>query len=660
MNPQKRHSTMPRPRRLSSAAALLAVGAILSAVSAGNSDPPPLETAVDAWIRARAWVDDLKVPSVPAAPPAPVMPPVPPPAAVPGAAPNAPGAATPVAEGPGAVAVVLRMRGRLVGTGLAFGAGTDLLERAVSQALDAVATDDAVLALPREERDHIGRELSLELELASQPVPVVGRAVAQVVSRIEPALEGLALRRGERWTWTMPSIVQASNIASDPIRTCAAMLQQLAIDPRELPSQALPEGTSFYTAPTRRLAQLEPRGAPFEVIRGRQVIPLTAIGPAGRAEFAAALARHLRAHVTRPAPAAPTETNALKALGIRGDYRPHLDHHRDLAAPSQDQALAALALATASRSSLLPEADRRAAAAAAADLLLALSVVAEIEDPPLSNPSAVALALLADDALERSGIAAPARPAEFLDQLRTSLRTSLGAPNAAVDHARAIEIAAASVLDARGRPVIDRVVLDALLEKAWAAPPSTALVGMLPWLLVAERERGAFADSERAARILARAEPVRRAMLASQLGVGGPEEPAPDAAGGFALTGGSRPMATSQSARPTLALALMLAEPSLSTTAELPDLMRSQLMALRFLRQLAVDERSAYAFRNSARTLGGVCDSLWDSTQPVAASSMTLMAVVESEAALKAAAARSKASTGKSGNLDAGSSGVKP
>ncbi|MBM4113704.1 MAG: hypothetical protein FJ253_10120 [Phycisphaerae bacterium] len=545
--------------------------------------------------------------------------------------------------------MVLRLRGRVVGTGIAFGPGPGVLERAVSKAIEPVDTDDFVLKLPRDERDAIGRELSLELELASEPQPMIGRTVGQIVARIEPALEALALRRGDRWTWTMPSVVQAANLASDPIRTCAAMLTQLAIDPRELPSQALPEGTSFYHAPTRRLAQLGPKDAPFEVIRGHEIIPLTVVGPAGRAEFAAAMCRHLRTHVTRPSPAAPSETGSLRALGIQGDYRPHLDRHRDLFAPPQDQAMAALALAAASNSPLLPEAERRKAAATAAQLLSALAEVAEVEQPPLESASAVALALLAELALDRGGTTTPARPEPFLESLREALAKSL-AGGAALDHARAIELAAAAALATRGEPVVDRAVLDALLERAWSAPASTTLVEMLPWLLLAERERGSFDDPVRAKGIRERAEPVRRALLASQLGVGGPEESAPDAAGGFALTGGLRTVATSQSARPTLALAIMLGCPEFATPEELPDLLRCQLMALRFLRQLAVDERSCYAFRDAARTTGGVRDALWDSTQPVAATSMALLALVESERALRDAAERSRAANGKSGN----------
>jgi len=650
---------MPRPSAKSIISVLLTVVASVCTVAAGNVEPPSLETAVDAWLRARAWVDAMKVPDQPFVPVVPAAPIASPPSGAPSDAPitGAPeSGATPL---PQAVAVVLRLRGRVVGTGAAYGTAPGLLNLAVLQAIDKSRNDDAFMELTREDRDLIGPDLSLELELASEARPIVGRTVGQVVARIEPALEALALRRGDRWTWTMPSIVQSSNLAADAVRTCAVMLQQLAIDPRELPTQTLPDGTGFYVAPTRRLAQKAPKDAPFEVIRGHEVIPLTAIAASGRSQFVAAMARHLRAQIVRPSSNAPAETTPLKSLGMRGDYRPHLDHYRELAAPPQDQALAALALATVPRFRGIPEADARASVAAAAELMIALADVSEIEEPPQQSPAAVALALLADDSIASSGIETAPRPPVFMESLRSMLTKRLAA-DAAMDHTRAIELAAAATLEARGAPVIEKTALDDLMTRAWSAPGSTALVGMIPWLLIAERERSSLADPVHARRVLGVAEPVRRALLASQLGVGGPEEPAPDAAGGFALTGGLRPMATAQSARPTWALAMMLAEPSLTSDAEIPDLLRSQLMAIRFLRQLAVDERSSYAFRDSQRCLGGIRDALWDSTQPVAATATALLAVIESEVALKAATARTRGSSETGGNLDGGPRGVNP
>ncbi|MBX3355280.1 MAG: hypothetical protein KF724_06245 [Phycisphaeraceae bacterium] len=603
------------------------------------SEPPSLEEAIGAWIEARAWIDSMEAPVRPSVAPDP-------------GARRAPGGARPeggaVAEPAdhGATAVVIRLRGRVVGTGIDFGPPGDQLRRAVAQALERVLRDDMVHLIPREDRGELGRMLALELEIASAPEPMPGRGLGQITTRYQPALDAIALRRGDRWVWSMPSVAQASNTANDVVRSCVALLQELGVDARDLPARELPESMAFYRAATRRLAQRQPADAPFEVIRGREVIPVSALGPVGRIAFAEAMAQFLSAHVARPSPDAPPETRQLGQLGLRGDYRPHLDFHRTLVAPPRDQGVAAWALALFAT---MPEASsdaRGRSIATARELLTALESVSDVELDPVESPAAVAFALMADELLRGASEQPSPMTDAFRDRLRDALRARLR-EDAGADGSKAMELAAAALLESRGAGVIPTEELNSLLDSAWAPGEAGAIVGNLPWLLMAERALGAFRNPERGARILDRVAPIRLALLRSQLGVGGPEEGAPDLAGGFALSSATGTYANAQSARPTLALAIMLGEPLLDGDLALDDAMRSQLMALRFLRQLAVDERSSYAFRDRSRVTGGLTESLWDSTQPMAATATALAAVVESERALRAAASRSRPSSGK-------------
>lgn len=617
------------------------------------SEPPSLEQAIGAWIDARAWVDAMEVPDAPA---------VPAPPARTGGVPRSETERAPV-EPPlhehGSTAIVLRYGGRVVGTGVDFGPAPDQLRRAVAAAIDRALLDDFIHVIPREERGQIGRRLALELEIASEPEPMPGRAIGQIIQRFEPALDAIALRRGEHWVWAMPSVAQASNLASDPVRACVALLQDLAVDPRDLPTQELPDSMAFYRASTRRLAQRAAPDSPFEVIRGREVIPITALNDRGRLEFAQALARHLDAHIVRPSAEVAAEATALKPLGIKGDYRPHLDINRSLSAAPQDQGLAAWSLAAYATLDLAPIEERSRAAAAASELLVALADVADIEEDPIASRTGVAFALLADATLATTSFEKPRLPPRFREQLITALTERLSGA-AVVDHTRAVEITAAAVLASRGEPIVPAAKLRALIDEAWTPPVGSTIVGTIPWLLMAERASGTFADPVHAARIAALVEPLRQALITSQLGVGGPEESSPDAAGGFVLAGSGGPLTGSQSARPALAGALMLAEPVLTPDAALPDAMRSQLMALRFLRQLTVDDRSSYAFRDREKSIGGVSEALWDTTQPVAATAVTLLVVVESERGLRAAAGRAKARPGIQGNRSNGPTGDSP
>jgi len=567
--------------------------------------------------------------------------------------------APPATTAPGATAIVIRMNGRVIGTAVEHGRSPDQLRRAVSRAIEMAASDDAVHLIPREDRGELGLRLTLELEIAATATPTPSRSIGQIIARFEPGLGALALRRGDRWTWSMPSILQASNLAGDPVRICVAMLQELAIDPTDLPTQELPESMTFYSAPTRRLVQRTREESPFEVLRGHEVIPLNAVARPGRVEFAQAVARHLDAHIVRPSKEAPPETQTLKPLGMRGDYRPHLDLNRTLSAPPQEQALTAFALAVYSGSEMAPSDAQERAAAGAVELLVALAEVAEVEDDPMESPTGIAFALLALAELERGRHDVSKVSTTFVGSMRHSIMERLAEP-AELDHARALDLAAAASLQANGTPVVEMAVLAQRLDEAWQTPSLASFIGTMPWLLMAERSRGSFSEEVRAARVLNMSEPFRKALVASQLGVGGPEESAPDAAGGFALASTTGTTANSQSARPAMALAILLAEPSLTPDESVQDAMRSQLMVLRFLRQLTVDDRSIYAFRDRGRSIGGVRESLWDSTQPVAASAMTLLALVESERALQAAAGRTRTQSGNPGNRPEGSAGVSP
>ena len=57
-------------------------------------------------------------------------------------------------------------------------------------------------------------------------------------------------------------------------------------------------------------------------------------------------------------------------------------------------------------------------------------------------------------------------------------------------------------------------------------------------------------------------------------------------------------------------------------------------LALRFLKQLQVDQSGCYAFRDPAKSIGGIRAAPWDSNQPLGANATTLLAVLESRGLL--------------------------
>lgn len=104
---------------------------------------------------------------------------------------------------------------------------------------------------------------------------------------------------------------------------------------------------------------------------------------------------------------------------------------------------------------------------------------------------------------------------------------------------------------------------------------------------------------------------------------------ASDLAGGWPITANGVTGATAESSRPALALALaMNLELCGNSNAKSAD-MESLKLALRFLKQLQVDQASCYAFRDPSKAIGGIRAAPWDSSQPLAANATTLLAILE-------------------------------
>ena len=124
---------------------------------------------------------------------------------------------------------------------------------------------------------------------------------------------------------------------------------------------------------------------------------------------------------------------------------------------------------------------------------------------------------------------------------------------------------------------------------------------------------------------------------------GGPAGDDADMIGGIVFTnavaeGRSSPYPTWQSVRPLTFIASMLVDDRLTEKLERPREIVRLMAALRFLRQLQVDESSAWMYANPGAAMGGIRASVWDSSQPVEASALTLLCIVETLKSLEAIA----------------------
>ncbi len=645
-----------------------AVGSAAPVIAVAAPQPerlPEIEEVVAAWSIARGWVDRFAVPREHDA-----------------------GSAVAV-RGAGAVSVVLRAQGATVGRATIAPADGLAVRRAVGRAMsETLGTLRSAIEV---EGDAAGRRLTLEMEIAGEPVPLLGRTIAEAARRVRPGLDGLAMRRGERWAFAFPGRLLATNVAENPAATIASLAAELDLPARDLPELRELDAVDLYRFETIRLVQMHPGDQPTTLYRGDELLPQGAVTRAATERAAIAIAERLLRSVQRaplPADRAPERPRvdppesgdrvaspAPGPLWFPGTYRPLADDHRPPVAPPLDQVLCAGALLHAAASPAINRAPGGPALAAAARET-ALRVIETVAlDPPalllgeeedlLLDPrvaAATALAVLAiapaDRApwvaqllkwsLERIGAIDTSAPVDAAARAaRGAERSALGAALVAAATARAALEEGLGVAPARVATAI---------EAAWASVPASDRASMLPWIVWAERDLHGLGMKGHPEVLIE----LREQLLAFQVGYGeavdggaamlnprpGADSSAalgaasrtpPDLIGAFVLSGAATPFAppevSAQSLRPLAGLAAMLIDERVTPEAARAPLWRRQHAGLRFAMQLVVRAPVDGLSRNPAAVRDGVRQAPWNSEQAPAAQAMAIIALVDSLAA---------------------------
>lgn len=584
---------------------------ILGLGQANEDREPDLESGIAAFLTLRGWLDDDDMPPL-----------------------NDPASALKL---PGArgVAVVLRHRGRTVAVGTDWPTGTadeHMLRRAFGRALAKAVGDPMIAELPRELRDASLRELAVELDLAARPEPLLGRTFAECVTRFEPGLDGLAMRRGggnaARWAAWFPSVLQATNISAQPDRAFFALLSDLDLPLKDLPDLVRTDPVGVFRFPSLRLAQSTADELPFIRGRGAPRFSEEHVTRERTVEFASAALSRLALSVAAAIPQAVGKDlggggeSGLEGIGLFGSYQPVADEFKPIIAPPLEQAIVAWAAASVARSERFPSAVRASARRLAQDLLFDLALRTSAEESPSATVPPMAFAICAIAALgEATALPDPVR--EFAALARDKLLIPLQTGDTADRSLAALASAMALMGEGRiGSTTDTRDALDAL----WSSVPPDELVGHLPWLVMGE-----IAYSRNTGQPLAhadRAMAVAELLFAVQAGFGSLTSEV-DLRGGFRLSGASRNSVTSQSLRPGLGMAAMAAHPGFAPPERRAELERRVRALVRFAMELGVDERESRFFRNPLRAEGGVRVSLWDATMPVSANAMAILVAVE-------------------------------
>ena len=578
---------------------------------------PDAAGVVGAYMQAREWTDAFSLPQ-----------------------PDEPSARVPIKNATG-VCVILRRNGHMLGMGIDHQGDDLMLRRALGRALAQVWNDDVVQRLPESIRNQLGPELVIELDVAGPLIPLAGRTFADASRRLEPGLDGLAMRRGEQLEMRFPAQLLVNNLAGR-IRT---LLPGLATD-MQLAAGSLDElrgrhGVSVYRFRTTRLAQQTPDAMPMEMFRQR--VMRTTTPHSDRAHIltlATALQQHIISH----------HWSGDEPFGLMGDYHPTLDRYQPLIASAADQAFAAYALARFGSATIDVADDDLGLErlGPSADIMRQLAEQTAEESEPTEDLLACAMivhtGLINDLALALGPTRTMFERAvqRLVDDWDSELgfsRTIPTDPNAANagggDAAQrralppaqqAVCAAALTRLAVAGNPVLRAAGIspDKVFDVLWANTPVEESMNLLPWIAMAGHDLETLGQ-EGPEVVTNHLDVLARSLVRSQWSSTEPDML--DQIGGFPISGGGGSMSFSaQSVRPMAFLAWW----STSDSAKDPaSTLAGATRAVRFLEQLAVGADEGWYYPNIDRSFGGIRNSTWDATQPLAGQAMALIALCE-------------------------------
>ncbi len=445
-----------------------------TATQATAADRPTDATALTAFLKARAWLDADALPAL------------------------AEQTAQTELPGTSAVCVILRLSGRVVGTGEDAEGDGLMLRRAMGRAVAKALGDETIRGVRETVGDRVTVRLSLEIELAGSPSPLLGRTIADAAARVVPGQDGLAVRRGDAVVRAYPSRLCSADIAERPDRTITALLIDAGLPAKDLPQYATEERVSLARFSTVRLRQPAPDAPPVPVTRAGRTITPGEVTTTSTRVLAIQLAARLAGQVVPANEAGSTAqgpTVARDAVRLLGTLNPTADAYDPPFADARQSALAALALAHAAQHAELPDPVRAGAANGSIGLLRSiLSGVCGPTSEFTDALCAVAIARLEGRQINGQDIASV--PAEARRALADRVVAALGRATAQVDAASTSSASSLALTAAAALAMRDTAEVRAQAEHvasglvdALEAKPAAVLQSALPLALLAADAR---------------------------------------------------------------------------------------------------------------------------------------------------------------------------
>lgn len=602
-------------------ASWLSIAALLGTAFSGVAGAQTTPSAVDltnAFFTLEEWIDAFALP-----------------------APESIEAETPMA-GATAVCVVLRHSGRVLGTGVDTTGDSHMLRRAAARAMSGVLASlgqeadetqrDAVLEL-------IKGSIVIELEVAGELSVLTGATYGLATERLQPGLDGLMMRRGSRRAISFPAQRRVANQADQTAQVMTSLAVELGLPAEDLPQlRRLIGDLALYRCPVLTLFQQTPDGPPTLGFRGQTLVASTDVTVASIAQSANALAEHLLQSIWPEAVAGPDGTVPKRLpLGVLGSYYPTADRHTPLTAPPLEQAIAALALAHYASAPDLTQERRAQLLEAAALILRDLASVVQNEADPLTQPVTCAMIVLAahehSALIEAPAIAQLAERASAqvmklfdADDAFATLPVASGAPVELSAHSRALLTAATCRLLRSRAGEVSATQATLALDRLWQGVLPDEWTNMLPWAAWAENDHAQAADGT--LRHTEELNVILRALAARQI-TSASHPHLPDLHGAYELTDLPHTSASAQTARVAVFTAHAIRQPELIDQDDRSLALGRQLACIRFLMQLQVRADSTWRYPSPSGAIGGVRQSTWNNTQPIAAQALSLICLTE-------------------------------
>ncbi len=575
--------------------------------------PPGPQEAMEAWKLVDAWVRAGKVDEAAAAP-------------------------AKVA----AASVTLRLDGSVFGRGVALETDARPLHTAAQAAIEeALSRIPATSALRDQIRAEALARATISLELAGPMIPVTLATYDEADMVINPGLEGVAARFGDRVAGMFPEWMLVSGLMpGDGLVACISKASgdaalAVRVDPRAQPrALAREHGAVFYRFRTTHLAQVESGGTPRFLHRCDLLVQPSEIDTAAVRSMADDMAAWLIGH-----DAAGVDRDDLTVLG--GRYE--ITTNKQATTLVFEQALAALALA---EYAMVLDGPGRDAAIERAHALTATLLEQAGNGSGWTDPVAAAFTRIAMVRLAAAGRpVAPPSPLTVpqMDAVADACWTGGEWVAKLPEAARSIIALSVAERAAASGDAQLRERAEAMVRSIYRETGNDRLVSHMPWVGRAELLLATDAQQVPAAAALRqmRDQVWRHQVTFEDAGVDDV-----DLMGGIVFTAAPEPRPTWHSVRPAVFLAQAMGDPRLTDDDEVLREVARMTRMTRFIHQLAVGDGLARIARSPTRAEGGVRAALWELEQPPEATALSLMFLTEVIRSGEKAAARAAANGG--------------